>query len=356
MPQRSYNAGGYRYGFNGKENDNEIKGTGNQQDYGMRIYDPRLGRFLSVDPLSAGFPFYSPYHFSGNSPIANIDLDGLEPQLATTSPSTTGTPALRVVINNLVKEGVKRQAKVIALHGTSAGLGLLTGTAAKAGGLTLGFLLSPFTANAPSPPFRFAPLINPFPLPNLDPKQKPGEDEDGNKLTYIYETGSTVKSILKGTIQNEAVLPYFGITDNAFIAGGKAIIGRYAANSERAEYLPKFGAILGKTDRFTAEGVELALIALNTYGKDFDLKVAAGTLKLSSNDVRTSTRIDNLRFSFSDGPRLRAGLDWLKKHYGNEWQETFLHPENPGAASSNGSPKAAQDNTSTPTPPVKPML
>jgi hypothetical protein len=43
MPGRSYavNAG-YRYGFNGKENDNEVKGEGNQQDYGMRIYDPRL--------------------------------------------------------------------------------------------------------------------------------------------------------------------------------------------------------------------------------------------------------------------------------------------------------------------------
>lgn len=37
----------YRYGFNGKENDNEVKGEGNQQDYGMRIYDPRLGKFLS---------------------------------------------------------------------------------------------------------------------------------------------------------------------------------------------------------------------------------------------------------------------------------------------------------------------
>lgn len=40
----------YRYGFNGKGNDNEIKGEGNQQDYRMRIYDPRLGRFLSVTP------------------------------------------------------------------------------------------------------------------------------------------------------------------------------------------------------------------------------------------------------------------------------------------------------------------
>ncbi len=70
---------GYRYGFNGKENDSEVKGEGNQQDYGMRVYDPRLGRFLSVDPLTKGFPFYTPYQFAGNMPVWAIDLDGAEP-------------------------------------------------------------------------------------------------------------------------------------------------------------------------------------------------------------------------------------------------------------------------------------
>jgi RHS repeat-associated protein len=68
MPGRKYAAGStYRYGFNGKENDNEVKGEGNQQDYGMRIYDPRLGRFLSVDPLMEDYPFYTPYQFASNS-------------------------------------------------------------------------------------------------------------------------------------------------------------------------------------------------------------------------------------------------------------------------------------------------
>jgi len=68
----------YRFGFNGKENDNEVKGQGNQQDYGMRIYDPRLGRFLSVDPISKKFPELSPYQFASNTPIWAIDMDGLE--------------------------------------------------------------------------------------------------------------------------------------------------------------------------------------------------------------------------------------------------------------------------------------
>ncbi|MES2061784.1 MAG: RHS repeat-associated core domain-containing protein [Bacteroidota bacterium] len=69
----------YRYGFNGKENDNDVgKGNGNQQDYGMRIYDPRVGRFLSIDPLSPTYPELTPYQFGSNSPIGFIDLDGLE--------------------------------------------------------------------------------------------------------------------------------------------------------------------------------------------------------------------------------------------------------------------------------------
>jgi len=79
MPGRSFSAANqYRYGFNGKENDNEVKGIGNQIDYDKRIYDPRLGRFYSLDPLQAKFPYYSPYQFAGNTPIQAIDLDGAE--------------------------------------------------------------------------------------------------------------------------------------------------------------------------------------------------------------------------------------------------------------------------------------
>ena len=69
----------YRFHFNGKETDNEVYGEGNVYDYGFRIYNPRIGKFLSVDPLTSSYPFYTPYQFSGNSPIENIDLDGLEP-------------------------------------------------------------------------------------------------------------------------------------------------------------------------------------------------------------------------------------------------------------------------------------
>lgn len=78
MPGREFSEGGYRYGFNGKENDDEVKGKGNYQDYGMRAYDGRLGRFFSVDPITRAYPELTPFQFASNIPIRAIDLDGLE--------------------------------------------------------------------------------------------------------------------------------------------------------------------------------------------------------------------------------------------------------------------------------------
>ena len=46
--------------------------------YKYRVQDPRLGRFLSIDPLAAKYPFYSPYAFSGNRVIDAVELEGLE--------------------------------------------------------------------------------------------------------------------------------------------------------------------------------------------------------------------------------------------------------------------------------------
>ena len=68
----------YKFGFNGKESDDEVSGSGNQYDYGFRIYNPRIAKFLSVDPLTNSYPWYTPYQFAGNKPIHCIDLDGLE--------------------------------------------------------------------------------------------------------------------------------------------------------------------------------------------------------------------------------------------------------------------------------------
>jgi RHS repeat-associated protein len=67
---------GYRYGFNGMERDNEWKSAGNSIDYGARIYDPRIGRWLSIDPLWKVYPGVTNYGHALNCPIKFIDEGG----------------------------------------------------------------------------------------------------------------------------------------------------------------------------------------------------------------------------------------------------------------------------------------
>src|SRR6202008_2632533 len=44
-------------------------------------------RFLSMDPMFKGYPFYTPYQFAGNKPILCIDRDGMEEWVAIFSTS-----------------------------------------------------------------------------------------------------------------------------------------------------------------------------------------------------------------------------------------------------------------------------
>jgi len=67
---------GYRYGFNSMEKDNEINVNGGSYDFGARIYDSRLGRWMSLDPLQMKYPSMSPYNFCLNNPIVYIDPSG----------------------------------------------------------------------------------------------------------------------------------------------------------------------------------------------------------------------------------------------------------------------------------------
>ena len=61
-------------------NDKELFDDGdlNWYDYGFRNYDPQIGRFTQLDPLTDDYPLLTPYQYASNDPITNIDLDGLE--------------------------------------------------------------------------------------------------------------------------------------------------------------------------------------------------------------------------------------------------------------------------------------
>lgn len=92
----------YRYGFNGKENDFEVKNIGGSSyDFGARIYDPRLARFLSVDPLASKYPYLSSYLFAENTPIMAIDLDGLDKFEVTIIPNRDNPKLTLVTVNKV---------------------------------------------------------------------------------------------------------------------------------------------------------------------------------------------------------------------------------------------------------------
>ncbi len=78
LPNRHGSSDGYRYGFQGQEKDDEIKGEGNSLNFTFRMHDPRVGRFFAVDPITHEYPWNSPYAFSENRVVDAIELEGLE--------------------------------------------------------------------------------------------------------------------------------------------------------------------------------------------------------------------------------------------------------------------------------------
>ena len=70
MGGRIYSADEYRYGFNGKEIDKD----GGFIDFGARLYNDKIGRFLSLDPFASKTMLS--YGFAGNRPLMCVDLDG----------------------------------------------------------------------------------------------------------------------------------------------------------------------------------------------------------------------------------------------------------------------------------------
>jgi RHS repeat-associated protein len=78
VPNRHGSSNSYRYGFQGQEKDDELKGEGNSLNYTFRMHDPRVGRFFATDPLFKEYPELTPYQFSSNSVIDMVEIEGLE--------------------------------------------------------------------------------------------------------------------------------------------------------------------------------------------------------------------------------------------------------------------------------------
>jgi RHS repeat-associated protein len=93
------------------EKEDEIANTdGADLDFEARIYDARLGRFLSRDPLSYNYPFISPYNFSRNNPILFIDEHGM----AGENPQIKGTGNVKIVLTTTLETSQINAMKAFA--------------------------------------------------------------------------------------------------------------------------------------------------------------------------------------------------------------------------------------------------
>jgi RHS repeat-associated protein len=82
-------------------------------DYGFRNYDPQVGRFPQLDPLTDDYPELTPYQYASNDPISNIDIDGLEggSALEALSAIPTGAMATEKSLAPVVLMGLSQAAK-----------------------------------------------------------------------------------------------------------------------------------------------------------------------------------------------------------------------------------------------------
>lgn len=100
---------GCRYGYQCSEKDNEVKGDGNSYTTQFRQLDPRLGRWLTIDPKASSFPRQSPYCSMDNNPISLNDQLGLESKDWIKKPNSKSIEW---------DGGVNSSGEAIAKHGT----------------------------------------------------------------------------------------------------------------------------------------------------------------------------------------------------------------------------------------------
>jgi len=115
-----------RYLYNGKELQNQTLATTffGVYDYGVRHYDPVIGRWNSVDPMGEKYYNISSYNYAANNPLLFIDINGEGPLQFLKSLASSVTAAITVGIQGGVEVKVAGQPAV-SLYGNAGSKDLI---------------------------------------------------------------------------------------------------------------------------------------------------------------------------------------------------------------------------------------
>jgi RHS repeat-associated protein len=118
MPGFGSQSEAYRFGFSGLERDDELKGPGNSYYTSARLFDPRIGRWLSPDPLDVGVT--SSFVGFANNPLRYSDARGtdehdeIKPLLKEFRSSDRATTPRDVDWNAAIERGTRRHEQYVA--------------------------------------------------------------------------------------------------------------------------------------------------------------------------------------------------------------------------------------------------
>ncbi|MFN7676396.1 RHS repeat-associated core domain-containing protein [Flavobacterium sp.] len=211
VPNRHGSTADYRYGFNGKEKDDEVMGEGNFQDYGMRMYNPRIGRFFNVDPLTAMYPYLTPYQFASNRPIDGNDLDGKE-WAGKTTEITKPDGTILVTTELVVKVKVENRSSIVTDPAiVRAKAEVIKTKIEKEGTTTL-----TYTKEGKS----YTENVNTIVVLDYNPPT----ENDGNIGYLIFDDRITKKTVTTKTIGNSTTTT---TTTNLIAGDNKGIVNRF---------------------------------------------------------------------------------------------------------------------------------